>query len=124
MPLPGESPSTPGVREGREVTAVTSTSPEDPLDEPFFLSATRGGNLVKLGSYCGYQKLGGMSAPFLPNCFTESPRLEGASGDALVQPPAQAGSARDGCSEMCPVRFGVSSRMETPQLFWVTCSRV
>lgn len=48
--------------------------------------------------------------------------LEETSGDDLVQP--EAGRIRAGSSGTCPVEFWASSRMETTQPQWATCSNI
>jgi len=40
-----------------------------------------------------------------------------------VQPPAEAGSPRAGCTGPCPGRSGISPEKETPQPLWAACSR-
>lgn len=52
-------------------------------------------------------------------CFTEF-RLEETSGDETVQPPLLEQVAQD----QCPVKFGVSPQMETPQFLWAFCASV
>lgn len=53
--------------------------------------------------------------------ITESFRLEGASGDHLVKPPAQARLPGGGHPGPCPESFWVSPRMETLQPLQATC---
>ena len=57
--------------------------------------------------------------------ITEWLRLAGTCGNHLGQPPPlKARCPTAGCSGLCPVRFRVSSRMETLQPLWATCSSV
>lgn len=53
-------------------------------------------------------------------------RLEGSSGDCLVQPTAQSriNQNRLSMAASCPIEFWVSARMGTLQLFWATCAIV
>jgi len=36
----------------------------------------------------------------------------------------KAESAKADCSGLCPVAFQISTKMETPQLLWATCSGI
>lgn len=49
---------------------------------------------------------------------TEKLRLDGTSGDHLVQHPAQVGPPRATCSRPCPDDFWIPSRMDTPPSLW------
>lgn len=50
--------------------------------------------------------------------------LEGTSEFVQSNPLVRAGSTRTGCSVMCPARFWISPRAETPQPFWAACSSI
>ena len=54
--------------------------------------------------------------------ITEWWGLEGPSVGPPVQPPAEAGSPRAGCTGLRPGRSGISPEKETPQPPWSTCS--
>ena len=53
---------------------------------------------------------------------TECLGLEGTSVGRLIQPPAEAGSARAGCTGSCPGGAWISPEKENPQSSWATCS--
>ena len=55
--------------------------------------------------------------------ITECSGLAGTSVGHLVQPPAEAGSPRAGCTAPRPGRSGISPEKETPQPPWAACSR-
>ena len=55
--------------------------------------------------------------------ITECSGLEGTSVCHPVQPPAEAGSPRAGCTGPCPGRSWISPEKETPQPPWAACSR-
>jgi len=55
--------------------------------------------------------------------ITECSGLEGTSVGHPVQPPAQAGSPRAGCTGPRPGGAGISPEKETPQPPWAACSR-
>lgn len=46
---------------------------------------------------------------YVVQIFTESNRLEGSSGNYIVQPPAQPGPVQAGCSGPCPALASLGS---------------
>jgi len=59
----------------------------------------------------------------LDNRITECSGLEGTSVGHPVQPPAQAGSPRAGCTAPCPGGAGIFPEKETPQPPWAAWAR-